>query len=384
MPRKLTVLIADDQLQSRVILRKLVLQEGHAVEEAENGADVLAYVQKSLPDIILLDVMMPVQDGLNTCRILRETYPPTILPIIIVTAKGEESDIISGLQAGANDYVTKPINYGILRARLQAQVRVLEAVRAIARAENLLGKKKRLENIGLLASGVAHHFNNLLGTVLTCTELIKYSCATDKFTQHAVQLMTEAVKRGNELTSGLLTFTRSEENVGQSDVLDIIRASVPLVESVSGHRILYNTHVQGLVPMVTISPSALSQVVLELLRNAVGAIENEGEITITVIGPQQTEHDQSRPLEEVRLQIRDTGCGIAQEIIDHIFKPFFSTKNLDPELTISLDGGGLGLSTAHHLIEQAKGSMEVLQTSPQGTTIELRLPVLVTVHANPN
>lgn len=375
MQRKLTILIADDQLQSRVILRKLVLQEGHEVQEAENGVAVLASVQKSLPDLILLDVMMPVQDGLNTCRILREKYPPTILPIIIVTAKGEESDIISGLQAGANDYVTKPINYGILRARLQAQVRVLEAARAIARAENLLGKKKRLENIGLLASGVAHHFNNLLGTMLTCTELIKHSCSNDKFTQHAVQLMTEAVKRGNELTSGLLTFTRSEENVGQSDVLDILRASIPLVESVSGHRIHYNTHVRGLVPMVTISPSALSQIVLELLRNAVDAIENEGEITITVIGPQQSE--QNRPIEDVRLQIRDTGCGISQEIIDHIFKPFFSTKNLDRELTISLDGAGLGLSTAHHLIEQAKGSMEVLQTSPQGTTIELRLPVLL-------
>ena len=105
---KETILIVDDELHLRKILAYLLEQQGYQVLVAENGREALERAKASLPDLILLDLMMPGMDGYEVCASLREDYRTRQVPIIMVTAKSEQFDKVRGLERGANDYLTKP------------------------------------------------------------------------------------------------------------------------------------------------------------------------------------------------------------------------------------------------------------------------------------
>ena len=104
---KQKILIADDEAQIREILRIYFEKEGFEVIEAEDGAAAILKVQSEKPDILLLDIMMPVLDGIEVCKQVRKMSD---LPIIMVTAKDDDDDRIAGLEIGADDYITKPFN----------------------------------------------------------------------------------------------------------------------------------------------------------------------------------------------------------------------------------------------------------------------------------
>ena len=119
---KQKILIADDEAQIREILRIYFEKEGFEVIEAEDGAAAILKVQSEKPDILLLDIMMPVLDGIEVCKQVRKMSD---LPIIMVTAKDDDDDRIAGLEIGADDYITKPFSVNELLARLRATVRRL-------------------------------------------------------------------------------------------------------------------------------------------------------------------------------------------------------------------------------------------------------------------
>lgn len=119
MPRQ-KILIADDEAQIREILRIYFEKEGFEVAEAEDGAAAILKVQSEKPDILLLDIMMPVLDGIEVCKQVRRM---SNLPIIMVTAKDEDDDRIAGLEIGADDYITKPFNSREVVARVKAVLR---------------------------------------------------------------------------------------------------------------------------------------------------------------------------------------------------------------------------------------------------------------------
>ncbi|MDY6029592.1 MAG: response regulator transcription factor [Acidaminococcaceae bacterium] len=114
------ILIADDEAQIREILRIYFEKENFEVIEAEDGAEAILKVQSAKPDIMLLDIMMPVMDGIEVCKQVRKISD---LPIIMVTAKEEDDDRIAGLEIGADDYITKPFNTREVVARVKAVLR---------------------------------------------------------------------------------------------------------------------------------------------------------------------------------------------------------------------------------------------------------------------
>lgn len=117
---KQKIIIADDEEQIREILRIYFEKEGFEVIEAEDGAAAILKVQSEKPDIMLLDIMMPVLDGVEVCKQVRKISD---LPIIMVTAKDEDDDRIAGLEIGADDYITKPFNSCEVVARMKAVLR---------------------------------------------------------------------------------------------------------------------------------------------------------------------------------------------------------------------------------------------------------------------
>ena len=105
-----SVLVVDDEPMARTLLRLMLVRAGFEVSEAENGFDALEKVQDNLPDLILLDVMMPGMDGFTVCQKVRARQETAELPIIMLSAKTDSASINRGLLVGATKYLTKPIS----------------------------------------------------------------------------------------------------------------------------------------------------------------------------------------------------------------------------------------------------------------------------------
>ena len=118
------ILVADDNPMNVDILQTRLVAHGYEVLTARDGEEALAVARAERPDLILLDVMMPRRDGLDVCRELRADGSLPFMPIILVTAKGESKDVIAGLEAGSDEYLTKPVDQAALVARVKSMLRI--------------------------------------------------------------------------------------------------------------------------------------------------------------------------------------------------------------------------------------------------------------------
>ena len=123
MAEKKTILVVEDEEDILALLQFNLMKAGYAVECAACGEEALKIISAQLPDLILLDLMLPGIGGLEICETLRRDEATSEIPIIMLTAKGEESDIIQGLELGADDYITKPFSIKVLLARIQTVLR---------------------------------------------------------------------------------------------------------------------------------------------------------------------------------------------------------------------------------------------------------------------
>ena len=122
------ILVVDDEPKNRKLLEALLTPHGYSVLMAENGQEALEQVQTQQPDLILLDVMMPIMDGFEVCQILKDNAETRLIPVVIMTALGDVEDRIRGIQAGADDFLTKPVNRDELMARIHTSLRLKHTV----------------------------------------------------------------------------------------------------------------------------------------------------------------------------------------------------------------------------------------------------------------
>jgi len=127
---KQSVLVIEDDDDIRELVAYNLLKEGYQVASATSGEEGLAAVETRMPDLILLDLMLPGVDGLSVCRQLKSTAKTQSIPVVMFTAKGEEADIVTGLNLGADDYITKPFSPRVLLARVRAVLRRSDCVAA--------------------------------------------------------------------------------------------------------------------------------------------------------------------------------------------------------------------------------------------------------------
>ena len=128
------ILIAEDDAVTRMLLEKTLIKEGHEVVSVDNGQKAFDLFQKKFFPIILTDWMMPEMNGLELCQSIRQKENPGYVFIVLLTAKDSHDDIIAGLEAGADEYLTKPFSRAELIARLNTGRRFLEQDRALRRA----------------------------------------------------------------------------------------------------------------------------------------------------------------------------------------------------------------------------------------------------------
>ena len=117
-----TILVTDDEEIAQQFLSHIIRREGYEVEIAENGARALELIKEHKFSLILLDIEMPDMDGIEVLKIIRKTHSKSELPVIMATAMDSSDDMVKALDAGANDYMTKPLDIAVLLARIRAQL----------------------------------------------------------------------------------------------------------------------------------------------------------------------------------------------------------------------------------------------------------------------
>ncbi len=237
-----------------------------------------------------------------------------------------------------------------------------------------LNQAQKIESIGQLAGGVAHDFNNMLGVILGHTEMaLKKVGKDEKLSAHLEQVF-KAATRSAELTRQLLTFARKQ--VIAPKVLDLnetVGGMLKMLQRLIGENIQLVWEPDPELWLVNIDPSQADQILANLCVNARDAIRGNGKITIST---RNTSIDEAysrahsyglRPGDYVQLSISDDGCGMDKEIQEHIFEPFYTTKDLGA-------GTGLGLATVHGAVKQNDGFIAIYSEPGHGTVINIYFP----------
>ena len=241
------------------------------------------------------------------------------------------------------------------------------------RVQQELSRAKRLESAGRIAGQIAHDFNNLLGPLVAYPDLIRGELPPDNHMQPLVDDMENAALQMAEINQELLTLGRRGhyrvEPLGLNALVETAMRCLVTPAGVTVRRQLAD----DLLP-IRGGGAQVSRILANLFTNALEAINGQGTLTITTanvyLDHPLRRYNSVKAGEYVRLDVTDTGSGIAPEVIDRIFEPFFSTKKTDRKR-----GSGLGLSVVHSVLEDHDGYIDVDSAADAGTTFSLFFPV---------
>jgi signal transduction histidine kinase len=349
--------------------------------------------------------MMPEMDGPELVRRIRACPRPGYVYVILLTSRAEKADVVAGMEAGADDFVTKPFDREELRVRLRAGERIVqleqtlaEQNQALREAQAALVEQEKLASLGRLAAGVAHEINNPIAYVTNNLAVLRrdmraaldvlgaYRRGRDALARVEPVLAAEAARledeadlayfeenlprtcdksleglqRVRDIVSNLRDFARLDEaefkevdlNAAVASALEVLRHEIKKQE------IQLETAFSPLPPVLC-QPGRLNQVFLNLLLNAVQACSRGGTVAA------RTRADDGRC---VVVEVADNGCGIHPEHLPHIFEPFFTTKPVG-------QGRGLGLAVAFGIVRDHGGAIEVETAVGRGSTFRVRLPL---------
>jgi two-component system cell cycle sensor histidine kinase/response regulator CckA len=245
-------------------------------------------------------------------------------------------------------------------------VAVLVDVTEEHRLEIELRRAQRLEAIGRLAGGIAHDFDNLLGVISGCSELLEEAVAGHSGGRESLYEIKRAAGRAVRLTHGLLAFSRQEAfDVRTVDLNDVLRRCEGPLQDLLGPQVQVTLRLSAETPFVQTDSLQLEHVLLQLATNARDAMPDGGAFTI------ETSHEGA----EVRLSVTDTGMGMEPATLERVFEPFNTTKTMGT-------GIGLGLSTVYGIVTQSGGRITADSEPAQGTSIQIFLPVVSSVPAD--
>ncbi len=409
-----TILIVDDTPTNLRVLFDLLQSQNYRVATANDGETALSRLDVFLPDLILLDVMMPGIDGFETCQRIKANEVTQDIPIIFMTALSDTADKVKGLNLGAVDYITKPLQHEEVLARIRIQIQIKQlnqklALRIAERDQSLQDLKKaqarliqseKMSSLGQLVAGIAHEVNNPINfihgnmchveeyckSLVTMIQLYQkeFPQATPAIQQQAEALeidyvcddvakLTGSMRAGTERVSQLVLSLRNFSRLDESErkVVDIhegINSTLALLNhrlALPGEKPTINI-VRDFadLPEIECYPRQFNQVIMNLINNAIDAVEasqsSEPKVSI------RTDVICER---WVKVAVIDNGIGISDTDKASLFDPFFTTKPVG-------QGTGLGLSISYQIVtEEHGGKIDCYSTVGQGTEFIVQIPV---------
>lgn len=396
-----SILIVDDVPQNLQLLGKILSLQNYDVLIATDGEQALRAVEKKMPDVVLLDVMMPELDGFEVCQRIKSDPQTQDIPVIFLTAKIEVQDKIKGFELGASDYINKPFEAPEVLARVQTQIRLkraqdtiknhnqqLEAI--LEQRTKALVRAERQAAISLLLEGIVHNFKNPLTIILGGAQLIRLYKdrieevadsdfmenypAFEKFLE-VVWTNTESIEAGSDrltdMVNSLMVRGRSDRNdkAEPTDLNQLIGQEITFLET----NLQFKNRVEGKIrlaetPLIAeVVSLEIAQVFQNLISNAMDALAGQSSATITV--------ESGRQGDTVWFSVSDNGPGIPEEHLTHIFEPFFTTKaRVDEEDAESPGGTGLGLHACMEMVNAYHGQIEACNTAGGGAKFTVFLP----------
>jgi PAS domain S-box-containing protein len=241
------------------------------------------------------------------------------------------------------------------------------------RAEDMLRQAQKMEAVGRLAGGVAHDFNNILGIVTACCELLRSHLGPNGSSPY-IDNIQEAANRGSSLTRQLLTFSRRQA-ISQPRLLDVnesLREVAKLLRPLMGDDVQITVRHGVESAIVEFDPSQLDQIVMNIAVNARDAMPKGGKLILETSIQEfdaalAERHPPLKPARYVLLAISDNGGGMDAVTMSKIFDPFFTTKEIGR-------GTGLGLATVYGIVKQNGGLVLVYSEPNRGTTFKIYLP----------
>lgn len=361
MAIKTKILIVDDDSRNIRILEE-ILSDDFEIEEAVNGSEALEKASRFMPDIILLDIMMPDIDGLEVCKSIRENHNLSFIKIILVSGKARQDEKLEGYEAGADDYITKPFDDDELLAKVK-----------------VFAKLKFSEEINQLKTNfldlLSHETGTPLNAIVGFSSLLKNESG---FTEEVYASLEHINKAGKSLAEKInrLLFLSSLKQKPASEqipipVKDIIAGALFPIEEEKQHKgirvntsilepnsdsLLENASVRGCYEHLV---KALSYI----LENAVGFSKENGEVTIAT-----KLSDDNRVC---NIEIKDDGPGISDGLDRKLFEEF----NI-PSILSHSSGLGISLAISKLIIEMHNGTISVRNNDDSGATFVVSLPLV--------
>ena len=362
-----SILVVDDQPINVQLLKRKLEREGIRVTAAYNGLEALDLTRKLMPDLILLDVMMPDMDGIEVCQRLQADETTRGIPVIFITARTTKESKLEGLSVGAVDYITKPIDLDETLARVQTQLRFVTVNRQLVDLTRRLEEARRAATIGAVTQGIAHNLNNLLGVVIGYLDLVKAYYDKPEQVKKNAQHVEDAVQR-------IVTIIKQLSTLVVKSRPPLVRA--PLQRLLENCVARFHADYKLTAPVTIDNPlgdlpidtnfEIFEEVLEKILINAWESYDNQPSDprpisirTRTVDKPDEGKF--------VEILIVDHGHGIDADIRDKMFEPFVSTKN-----TV---GVGMGMTVARHALRNLGGEVTMSDTDGGGATAVLMHPI---------
>ena len=382
------ILIAEDSNADRLILQKIVEKQGHQVVLASDGEQAVEKFKEESPQIVLLDVLMPRMDGFEAAKEIKAIAGDDLVPIIFLTSLTDSESLAKGLSAGGDDFISKPYDRIILKAKIEAfnRMRVGHqqlqlALKNLEKFQARLVEREKMASLGELVAGIAHEVNTPIGIGVTATShlslLIKelsksYDAGSlgpdqlDHFLERATESITITETNLNRAAELIRSFKQVavDQSSGAKRKINLLQHLNDILLSLRPHL----KKVKHRVTLVcekdlscTCDAGALTQILTNLIMNslihAFIGIES-GNITIKIELQDQ----------QIKMTYRDDGVGMDEACLEKIYEPFFTTRR-------GQGGSGLGANIIFNQVNQAlHGNIETRSQPGKGTQFYISFP----------
>jgi signal transduction histidine kinase len=374
------LLIVDDLEDNRIILQRRFQRRGFEAVAVTGGAEALELLGREAFDLVLLDIVMPDMDGFEALARIRQAYTALELPVIMVTVKDSSTSVVRALKLGANDYVTKPIDFEVAHARVAAHIGRKQAEERARRAapdqEKLVAELRRAVKQAQASTrakseflaNMSHEIRTPLNGILGMASVLERDCE-DLRRRQMIRTIVDSAVALERLLSDALDLSRVE-----AGKIEVRRDPFDLAEVVTRSAALFQTTAaaKGLALDAVVDPGAagavmgdplrLQQILTNLVSNAV-KFTGAGRVALDVW------RDPQMPV--FTFQVSDTGIGFEAADADQLFGRF---EQADGSIGRRFGGSGLGLAISRQLAELMGGSLTATSEPGRGSVFTLILP----------